>query len=84
MLYGGEGITNHYNVMSHKENDKWLEAAQENFDGAIEEGNYQLAKDIIADTLDVSPEAGRAMAVKLREIPIEKFAVKSFIQPQDL
>lgn len=63
--------------MSHIENTRWLEAAQENFEQAIEEGDYALCKDIIADTLDVSPSIGRGMVRQLREVPVEKFAIKS-------
>jgi hypothetical protein len=70
--------------MSHKQNDQWLEAAKENFDTAIEEGNYALCKDIIADVQEVSLEAGRSLNEQLRNTPVEKFNIKSFIQPQDL
>lgn len=63
--------------MSHKKNDTWLEVAQGNFEGAIETGNYALAKDIIADVLDIHPDSGRAMALTLRETPLSKFAIKS-------
>lgn len=70
--------------MSHIQNDKWLEAAQENFEGAVDSGDYALCKDIIADVLDVNPEAGRALALQLRETPVSKFNTKSFIQPHDL
>lgn len=67
-----------------KENEQWLEAARENFDDAIEAGDYALAKDVIADVFDVSPDAARSLTEVLRNTPVEKFHVKSFIQPQDL
>ncbi len=39
-------------MMSNKENDKWLEAAKENFEEAIEADQWDLAKDILADMKD--------------------------------
>jgi len=66
------------------DNAAWLEAASELFDGAVEEGNYSLCKDIIADMLDVDPTAGRALALKLREVPVAKFAVKSPYQDKEI
>ena len=38
--------------MSTKENTIWLEAAKENFDQAVAEGRFGLAKDIIEDIRD--------------------------------
>lgn len=70
--------------MSHPQNDKWLEHAGDNFVHALEEGNYALCKDIIADVQDVSLEAGRALNQMLRDTPLNKFMVKSHIQPHDL
>lgn len=72
-------------TMSHIGNDKWLEAAQEHFDSAVEAGNLGLAKDIIADTLDAGfADVARSMTAQLREVPPQQWNVKSFIQPQDL
>jgi hypothetical protein len=60
--------------MSHIANDKWLEAAYENFQEALESGNYALCKDIIADTQEAGfLEAGRIMNTQLRDMPISKF-----------
>ena len=38
--------------MSDNNNELWLESAKEGFDYAVETGNYELAKDIIADVFD--------------------------------
>ncbi len=70
--------------MSHLQNDQWLEQAGENFEQAIAEGNYALCKDIIADVQEVNLDAGRQLNEQLRNTPIERFAVKSHIQPHDL
>lgn len=62
--------------MSHKQNDIWLEAANDAFQDALECGNYALVKDIIADTFDAGfPDVARAMTSKLRSCPINHFAV---------
>lgn len=59
--------------MSNKNNDEWLEAANENFTEALESDNISLAKDIIADTLDNGfSDAGREMNKKLRQYTEEK------------
>lgn len=64
--------------MSHIENDKWLESALENFQDALDAGNYALVKDIIADTFDAGfSDTARVMTNKLREYPISHFAVKT-------
>lgn len=70
--------------MSHQQNDKWLEAAGDNFVHALEEGNYALCKDIIADVQEVSLEAGRSLNEMLRNTPLSKFSTLSPIQPHDL
>jgi hypothetical protein len=60
--------------MSHIQNDKWLEAAHEHFQGAIDQGNYALAKAVIADTFDAGfPNEARQMALELRDLPISQF-----------
>lgn len=64
--------------MSTKENDVWLEAAVENFDTAIQIGNYAMAKDIIADTLDRGfTKEAQEMNLVLRNTPVQNFALKS-------
>lgn len=70
--------------MSEINTERWLDAAFENFQQAVDEGNYALCKDIIADVQDVNLEAGRQLNEVLRATPIEKFAVRSHIQPHDL
>lgn len=52
--------------MSHIENELWLEASRENFNEALSEGNLHLAKEIIADVMDVSPASGRELVQELR------------------
>lgn len=60
--------------MSTKPNEEWLAAAQENFQGALDEGNYLLAKAVIADTFDRGfQEAARQMTDNLRNTPAENF-----------
>lgn len=69
--------------MSHPQNDKWLEHAQDNFEQAIAEGNYALCKDIIADVQEAGfLEAGRSLNQQLRDTPVEQFAIKS--NPEDI
>lgn len=64
--------------MSHIENTRWLEAAQENFESAIAGGNLSLAKDIIADTFDAGfATEARAMNIQLRNTPVERFTTRS-------
>lgn len=70
--------------MSHIQNDKWLEAARENFEQAIAEGNLPAVKDIIADVMDVSPETGRAMNEEIRNLPVSTWSIISPIQSYDL
>lgn len=65
--------------MSLIENEKWLEASYEHLDGAIEDGNYQLAKDIIADAFDQGFTGDSyAMERKLRESKLGKFVKSSY------
>jgi hypothetical protein len=67
--------------MSCEENTIWLEGAYEMLDGAIEQGNYALAKDIIADTFDKGfAEEARQMNLLLRNAPVRNFLIKSPIQ----
>jgi hypothetical protein len=62
--------------MSHPVNTEWIEAAWEHFDGAIEEHNYLLAKDIIADTKDKGfGEGARLMEELLLQQPLSKFII---------
>jgi hypothetical protein len=70
--------------MSHIENDKWLEAARENFEQAIAEGNLPTVKDIIADVLDKFPDVGRAMNEEIRNLPVSTWSIISPIQESDL
>lgn len=64
--------------MSHIQNDRWLEAAQENFETALAQGDYAGCKDVIADTQEAGfLDAARAMNTQLRDTPISQFAVKS-------
>lgn len=64
--------------MSHPINDQWLEAATENFHTAIEQGNYQLAQAVIADTRDAGfSSQAEAMEKYLTLLPVEQFAIKS-------
>lgn len=60
-------------TMSNKYNDQWLEAAQENFQEALVNGNTDTAKAIIEDTHEAGfEEAAKTMRWKLRETTIEK------------
>ena len=70
--------------MSDVNNEKWLEAAQDGFEDAIAQGNLPLVKDIIADVLDVNPEAGRAMSERVKNLPVDTWNVISPIQESDL
>lgn len=64
--------------MSKQQNVEWLEAADEHFEGAIEEGNYQLARDVIADVFDRGfPNESAELQRRLDETPLSKFAIKS-------
>lgn len=52
---------------SEPKTQEWLDAALDNFRGAVESGDLALAKAIIADALDAGfPDAARAMAAELR------------------
>lgn len=65
--------------MSKQQSIEWLEAADEHFDGAIEEGNYQLARDIIADVNDYGfPNESAELQKRLDNTPISKFAGKTY------
>ncbi|MFA5937609.1 MAG: hypothetical protein WC822_07065 [Candidatus Paceibacterota bacterium] len=60
--------------MSHKGNEEWLENAHQNFQDAIDEGSYALAKAVIADVQERGfTDAGRAMNEVLRNTPLENF-----------
>ena len=50
--------------MEHQ-NEVWVEAAYETFEGAIEQGNYTLCEDIIADTKDAGFDS---VAVRMTEM----------------
>lgn len=66
--------------MSHKVNEEWLEAATENFQTAIDQGNYALAQAVIADTRDAGfSSQAEAMEKYLVLTPVEQFAIKSNI-----
>lgn len=61
--------------MSNKQNDVWLEAVFENFQDALDAGNYALVKDVIADTQEAGfLDEARVMNNKLRNTPITQFA----------
>ena len=70
--------------MSCNQTTQWKEAAFENFEQALAEGNYSLCKDIIADVQDVDLAAGRELNEMLRNAPLEAFTNKSPIQRHDL
>jgi len=71
--------------MSTRENDEWVLAAYENFEQAIEGGNYHLAQDIIADTADAGFEGeAQIMRSQLAITPLNKFLMVSPIQRHDL
>lgn len=73
------------NIMSHIQNEKWLEAALENFQDALDAGNYALIKDVIADTQEAGfLDEARVMNNKLRETPMSQFNIISPIQEKDL
>lgn len=64
--------------MSHIKNTEWLEAAAENYQTAVDAGNYSLAQAVIADTRDAGfSEQANAMESALQLEPVEKFAIKS-------
>lgn len=64
--------------MSLKENDAWVEAAYENFDQAVEEGNYALCKDIIEDMKDKGfGEYARTLEIVLKALPLTRFTKPS-------
>lgn len=59
--------------MSALQNEKWLEAAQENFLGALEDDDIEMCKAIIADVQEAGfTEAGREMNLQLRKATTEK------------
>lgn len=71
-------LTRYTNIMSTKENDLWVEVAYQNFQQAVSEHDYALAKDIIADTEDRGfGELAKMMTEELHNTPVENFAVKS-------
>lgn len=70
--------------MSHIKNDLWLENSRELFEDAVTEGNLPLVKDIIADVMDVSPEAARNLNEVVRNLPINTWRIISPLQPHDL
>lgn len=45
-------MVNYFYVMSNLNNIRWLEAAKENFDVALEEGDYPFARAVIEDIKD--------------------------------
>lgn len=63
--------------MSLKENETWVEHCYQNFQEYLEAGNYEMCKNAIADMFDVSPNTAREMNDELRNVPIERFAIKS-------
>lgn len=57
--------------MSNQYNEAWVEAAHENFQDAVSEGNITLAKDIIQDVIDAGfRDEAVKMSETLREIPV--------------
>lgn len=51
-----------------RQNEEWLEAANENFEHALNVYDVSLAKDIIADTFDAGfSERAREMSLELRQ-----------------
>lgn len=64
--------------MSHIENEKWIEAAYEHLDGAIADGNLQLAEQIVADTFDQGfAHDSQIMRRTLSEAKAKRVLVKS-------
>lgn len=60
--------------MSHPVNTAWLEAAEENLEVAVAQGNYPAALDVIADVKDAGFDSeARTMEYWLKEQPISKF-----------
>lgn len=60
--------------MSHPVNTQWLEAAEENLETAIEQGNYQAALDVIGDVTEAGFDGeARQMKLVLAETPVSKF-----------
>ncbi len=56
--------------MDSKEKDEWRDAANERFQEAVEAEDFDLAKQIIGDTLEMGFIASaEAMALMLREYP---------------
>ena len=56
--------------MSNKQNDGWIEAAHENFQQAIADGNFSLAQDVIEDTRNAGfSEAAEKMQSTYKELP---------------
>ncbi len=64
--------------MSTKQNDDWLEAAQESLDYNIEEGDYQSCLAVITDVrVNGFAKEAESMRNQLREVPLEKFITKT-------
>lgn len=71
--------------MSTQQTAQWLDAALDHFEGALEQRNYELAKDVIADVQDAGfLDVGRRLNEILRDTPLSQFSIKSPIQPIDL
>lgn len=59
-------------------NEKWIEDAKDNFGQAVDEGNYTLCKDIIADVQEAGfLDEGRALNDLLRAVPVSKFITRT-------
>lgn len=55
--------------MTINPNDAWLEAAYENFQTAVDEKQYDLARAVIADISDAGyPNTARLIALDLEDI----------------
>lgn len=62
------------NYMSCNANSEWLEAAKENFEEALEQGDYLLCKDIVADVKWAGfLDTARYMKEVLDESPVKQF-----------
>ena len=71
--------------MSHQANTDWVAGAWESFEIALFQGNYPLAKDIIADTKDAGfGAASLLMEQMLKDSPVQDFLHASPIQRYEL
>lgn len=59
--------TSNKTIMSNRDNTIWLDAALENFEEALSEGNLKLAKEIISDVQEKGfGDEGRQLNARLR------------------